>query len=98
MGVLIGAEKKKVVLGYFRSLAWIQEEAHTVPGSKTLEIPDLGVFGILGRLGREGDYGTAAGDGYAERYPVADTSLETSGDGAGQLPRALLFTAARSSL
>jgi hypothetical protein len=95
MGVLIGAEKKKVVLGYFRSLAWIQEEAHTVPGSKTLEIPDLGVFGILGR---EGDYGTATGDGYAERYPVADTSLGTSGGGAGQLPRALLFTAARSSL
>ena len=79
MRVLIGAEKEKLFLGYSRSLAWVQEEANTVPGSKALEIPNLGVFGIPGRLRRERRYGTAAGDGYAECYRVEDTSLETSG-------------------
>jgi hypothetical protein len=98
MRVLIGAEQKKLVLGYLRSLAWVQEEAHTIPGLQTLEIPDLSVFGIPGRLRRERRYGTAAGGGYAECYRVEDTNLEASGDGVGQLPRVLLLTAARNSL
>ena len=53
MWVPICAEKNKRVLGCSGSLAWIEEEAYTVPGAETLEIPNLGVFGIPGRLRRK---------------------------------------------
>jgi hypothetical protein len=98
MLVLIGAERKKLILGGSGSLARVHEEAHTIAGSKTLEIPDLDVLEVPGSLRRERRSSTADGDGYAERYWIEDTNLETSGGGAGQLSRALLLTAARSSL
>jgi hypothetical protein len=97
--VLIGADQAKLILGYSGSLAGINQETDTIAGSKTLEIPDLSVTGIRGALRGERSHSIAGAHGYAECYPIAaDTYLETSGGGAGQLPRVLLFTAARSSL
>ena len=96
--ILIGAEKKKLILRGSGCLAWLQEETHAIPGSKTLEIPDLGLLGIPGTLRRERGNSIAGADGYAQRYKLEDTYLETSRGVAGQLPRALLLTAVRSSL
>jgi hypothetical protein len=96
--VLISAEKDKLILGCSGSFPGIHEETHTVAGSKPLEIPDLGVPGIPGTLRCERRNRIAGAHGYAEGYAVADTYLEDSGGVAGQLPRVLVLTAARSSL
>lgn len=96
--ILIGAEKKKLILRGSGCLAWVQEETHAIAGSKTLEIPGLDLLGVPGTLRRERRDSIAGADGYAQRYRLEDTYLETSGGVAGQLPRALLLTAVRSSL
>jgi hypothetical protein len=51
--VLIGAEKEKLILGYSGSFARVYEEAHTIAGSKALEVPDLDVLEVPCSLRRE---------------------------------------------
>jgi hypothetical protein len=98
VGILVRADQSKLILGKSGSLAGVEEEAHTITDAKPLELPDLGVLGVPVTLGGERRNSIAAAHGYAECYTVPDTYLEASGVLRVQLRRALLFTAARSSL